>query len=36
MFAGEYYGGARGAKLPVTKALAVFYYQELAKLEQLK
>jgi len=36
MFAGEYYGGARGAKLPVTELAEKYYYQALAKLEELK
>jgi hypothetical protein len=36
MFAGEYYGGARGAKLPVTELAEKYYYQALKKLEELK
>ena len=36
MFAGEYYGGARGAKAQVTELAEKYYYKALAKLEDLK
>jgi hypothetical protein len=36
MFAGRYYGGARGAKGPVADLAETHYYRALAKLEALK